>query len=198
VLGEAGLKVEGRTEAAGWLRAASGRESIDWSELDRLAGELAVRLAGPVLAGWVSDSDYGYLVAAELTGVRARLVIGQRAARAGGATWPRGWHSQALITLPEWSRAYAPRTIEAEDVARLLRARRTLAEEGVEAIFVEMGLDLWYSGEEEWAPFPGGQVLPPASTASIGAAGLGGYERPLHWMRESIASAGRQIPWRDL
>jgi AraC-like DNA-binding protein len=198
VLGEAGLRVEGRAVAAGWLRAASGREAIGWSELDRLAGGLAERLAGPVLAGWVYDSDHGYLAAAEPAGVRARLVIGQRAARSSGATWPRGWRSQALRTLPEWSRAYAPRPIRAEDLARILRVRWTLAEEGVEAIFVEMGLDLRYSGEEGWAPAPGGPVLSPATSASIGAGGLVGYERPLPWMRESIASGGRRIPWRDL
>jgi hypothetical protein len=107
---------------------------------------------GATVVGWVHDSDFAYLVAADGGAVLFELVVGEPYATAPGLDggWlyaeldsrcaSGDWRHDAAAGVAEWARRRAARRIDPAVVERALAADYDLAEEGLAAIASLLGL----------------------------------------------------------
>ena len=116
----------------GWSWATlEGFLEID--ELDRLATEAGQHAGGPTLAFSVHDSDSVYLVGADATGIRFRLMVNPEA-------WEDEPLPQEIDEAAAWSKEHAPLDPSSKDIADILGRQFVFGEEGLDVLLASMGL----------------------------------------------------------
>jgi hypothetical protein len=106
---------------------------IDSDELDGLAAIASKHADAPALALSIHDSDTVYVVGADPSGVRFRLVVNPEA-------WEDELPPQDLEAAAAWSREHANLDPSSEEIAAVLARQFVFAEEGLDVLLALMGL----------------------------------------------------------
>jgi hypothetical protein len=183
----AGLEPTAKSVARGW-RYGEGEGVPD--DLEALVARIASSAGAPAIGAWVADSDVAYIVAAA-PGFDPVGVAVNDDAEEPLVTPPPG--DADFDAFAAWSEAAAPRAVEAGELAELVRASRTFAEEGIFALLERLGLAPEY---DEARPSTAG---PAPTLEELGATRLAGYLRPLPNQWDQHHLGGRVYrPWREL
>jgi hypothetical protein len=133
VLDRAGTETFGVPEAMeGWSWATLDG-FLDLAELDALAAAAGDHAGGPALAFSVHDSDSVYLVGADASGVRFRVVVNPEA-------WEDELPPQELDEAAAWSRDHGSLAPSTHELAKVLDRDYVFAEEGLDMLLARMGL----------------------------------------------------------
>jgi len=136
---------------AGWVFFGLSQR-LPLELLDRAVGAMAAESGSPSLGVYVETSDWGYVVAADDTGVTcAALINGNTANEFSQGAWALRrcieqagqdtWEPEAASRLAEWSRA-APTRVSKSKLLAFLEDDHLFPEEAMEGLLKEFGLDL--------------------------------------------------------
>lgn len=117
----------------GWTwTSLDDRTFLDFAELDAIAAEAAGEADVPSLAFSVHDSDSVYVVGADSTGVRFRLMVNPDE----DALPPH----QEVAEAVAWASVHGSLAPSQEDITEVLDRTFVFAEEGLDVLFARMGL----------------------------------------------------------
>jgi hypothetical protein len=133
VLARAGGELFGVPEGMDAWSWATLEAFLDIDELERLAAEAGQHAGGPALAFSVHDSDSVYLVGADATGVRFRIMVNPEALE--DEPLP-----QEVDEAAAWSKEHAPLDPSSKDIADILGRQFVFGEEGLDVLLAGMGL----------------------------------------------------------
>jgi hypothetical protein len=118
----------------GWTwTSLDDRTFLDLGDLDAIAAEAAEQAAAPTLAFSVHDSDSVYVVGADSTGVRFRLMVNSEA-------WEDDLPPQDVDAAASWARDHCALDPSPEEIAEVLARTFVFGEEGLDVLFARMGL----------------------------------------------------------
>ena len=118
----------------GWTwTSLDDKQFLDLGELDAIAGEAAGEAGAPALAFSVHDSDSVYVVGADSTGVRFRLMVNPEA-------WEDELPPQEVDAAVTWARDHGALDPSPESIADVLARTFVFGEEGLDVLFARMGL----------------------------------------------------------
>jgi len=179
---------------------------VDLAELDELLAAATNEVAAPALAFSVHDSDTVYVAGTDPSGLRFRLVINPDA-------WEDELPPQQLDEAVAWSREHARPDLSKSDLGDVLERDFAFAEEGLDVLFVRMGLvpasldshpsghepppvDFWGTFEPIDAPerqiLEGGRWHTTFQYADVSASLIAAEEPPSPWV--SAYGARRGVP----
>ena len=115
-----------------WTSLDDGR-FLDLEELDAIASEAAGEAGAPSLAYSVHDSDSVYVIGADGSGVRFRLMVNPEA-------WEDELPQQDLDGAVAWASDHGALDPSREDIDAVLERTFVFAEEGLDVLFSCMGL----------------------------------------------------------
>lgn len=118
----------------GWTWASlDDRHFQETGELDALAAEAGLETSGPVLGVSIHDSDFAYVVGADASGVRFRVLVNPRAFEDEAGP-------QDLEPAAAWASEHAPLDPSPEALSEVIARDFVFAEEGLDVLFARMGL----------------------------------------------------------
>ena len=173
----------------GWIHAESTDRSVIVHE--GLAAELAEQLAGPVLIGDVTHSDFAWLVVAAPSIAAVSLLLTPAALRREGVPVPSTAEQEAAMeAIASWSRA-AIKPLTIEYLRSNVRRRMTFAEDHLWEIIDTLGLG-------PALETPAAVLAARDPTAPTFWDGLDGYLAPLEWMNDDgFWCVDRHVPWAE-
>ena len=118
----------------GWTwTSLDDRTFLDLGDLDAIAAQAAGEAAAPSLAFSVHDSDSVYVVGADTTGVRFRLMVNPEA-------WEDEPPPQEIDGAVDWAKDHGALDPSAEEIAAVVARTFVFGEESLDILFAQMGL----------------------------------------------------------